>query len=282
MKQARVVRLLTVLVGGVVVAVAATLLAKERSVPEASRDTTTLIDNDTLLRAAKTRVFFGHQSVGANIIDGVSGISQDRGLAAPVIVDVDQAAVPTEGGFFAHAHIGQNGDPIGKIDDFARRIRAGLGNQVDVAFLKLCYVDIHAGSDTDAVFQHYRETMPAVQKESPSLRLLHLPAPLTTEATPLTRLKSTLKGRGSNPHAADNIARQRYNNLIRNAYGSAVIDVAKFESMGPTGTPNLHQWNDHTYAALDSSYASDSGHLNGAGSRIVAAQVLARVAETAP
>ena len=47
-----------------------------------------------------------------------------------------------DGGFVRHAFIGENGKPLLKIQDFDARMRSGIGEQVDVAMMKLCYVDI--------------------------------------------------------------------------------------------------------------------------------------------
>ena len=64
-----------------------------------------------------------------------------------------------EGGFVDHAFIGENGKPVLKIQDFDARMRSGVGEQVDVAMMKLCYIDIDSDTDVGALFATYRETV---------------------------------------------------------------------------------------------------------------------------
>ena len=54
-----------------------------------------------------------------------------------------------EPGFFYHGPIGKNENPASKIDDFAARIKAGVGGQASVAFFKFCYIDIMASRNID-------------------------------------------------------------------------------------------------------------------------------------
>ena len=60
-------------------------------------------------------------------------------------------------------------------------MRSGLGQHVDVAMMKLCYVDINSGTDVDALFATYRTTMAALQREVPGVTFIHVTVPLTTE-----------------------------------------------------------------------------------------------------
>ncbi|HSN43537.1 MAG TPA: hypothetical protein VLR88_05715, partial [Propionibacteriaceae bacterium] len=88
--------------------------------------------------------------------------------AAPQVVDLDQlASIP--GGMsepvLAHAHVGTNGDPLGRINDFDARLRGGLGDQVDVAAMRLRDLDITAATDVSAVFARYRDTMAAQERD---------------------------------------------------------------------------------------------------------------------
>src|SRR5882724_4594003 len=94
-----------------------------------------------LADVSRTRVFFGHQSVGMNVLDGVRGVYAAHGTAGPAIGQ-DATQPGQDEGFINHAFIGVNEDPWLKIADFDARMRAGAGHQADVALMKLCYVDI--------------------------------------------------------------------------------------------------------------------------------------------
>jgi hypothetical protein len=120
------------------------------------------ITGKDLGKVSHTKVFFGHQSVGMNILDGVGGVYAAHGMAAPVI---DEGATdPGRDGFIDHAFIGENGNPLLKIQDFAAKLRSRLGQHVDVAMMKLCYVDVDSGTDADRLFATYRSTMAALQR----------------------------------------------------------------------------------------------------------------------
>jgi hypothetical protein len=212
-----------------------------------------------LQRVRATRVLFGHQSVGWNIVDGIGAVYSSRALAAPRFVV--GAAPVSRSGFFAHDGIGSNGAPATKIRDFAARLRGGAAARVDVAFMKLCYVDITAGTDVKAVFTQYSRTVRALRTSFPRLVLLHLTVPLTTGSP------------------SDNAARGRYNALLRQAYGASgrLVDIAAAESVSPTGARVTVAYRGARYQAMYAGYTSDGGHLNALGSRRVAAALLLRL-----
>jgi hypothetical protein len=227
------------------------------------------ISSADLSAVARARIFFGHQSVGMNIIDGISELAAASGLAAPAFIE-SKDAPQARGGFFAHALIGENGDPPAKIRDFAAIVRGGMGEAVDVAFMKLCYVDLVRGTDVDALFAEYRTTMAALEREYPRVVFLHVSTPLTTEPAGLkARLKSLL---GRN----DNIAREKMNGLMRKEYGAGgrFFDLAAVESAAADGRRSVHRSMVGKYYSLVPSYAADSGHLNAAGRAAASASLL--------
>ena len=126
---------------------------------------TVAISAEELAQAAEVRLFFGHMSVGENILSGISALYAAKGLTQPRVVQF-----PVEGplsqvlasGAVAHAQIGQNGDPLGKLRNFDALLRSGLADQVDVAVLKFCYVDFTKSTDVDQLFREYRKTLDAL------------------------------------------------------------------------------------------------------------------------
>ena len=99
-----------------------------------------------------------------------------------------------DGGFIGHAFIGENEKPLLKIEDFDAKMRSGIGEQVDVAMMKLCYVDITSDTDVDALFATYRETIAALERDFPKVTFVHVTVPLMTEQGLLSKLKSRLTG----------------------------------------------------------------------------------------
>jgi hypothetical protein len=239
------------------------------------------ITADDLTRVSRTKVFFGHQSVGMNVLDGVAGVYGAHGMTAPAI-EQDGTRPDQDGGFIDHAFIGENEKPWLKIQDFDAKMRSGIGRRGDVAMMKFCYVDITAGTDAGALFAMYRETMAALQRDFPEVTLIYVTVPLTTEQELLSKLKSLIAG--SNGYgAADNTARERLNALIRREYvGRHLFDLAAIESTAPGGSRAIGTYKGQRYYRLYSGYASDSGHLNDTGARVAATAWLKAIAQASP
>lgn len=212
------------------------------------------------------RIYFGHQSVGQNLLDGVRQVADNLRL-----IEDDTAAALQQPGI-AHSRIGKNRDPKSKIDAFAAVMHNGIGNVADIAFFKLCYVDVTADTDVHQLFNHYAKTMTALRSTYPRTTFMHVTVPLTI-APPVWRL---LAGRVLNRpvhSVADNIVRNRYNDLVRRAYAGneALFDLALHEVNGRgivRGDARGHFW------ALDSRLTDDGGHLNAEGRRTVATAFL--------
>lgn len=222
---------------------------------------------------AGARVLFGHQSVGADIVSGVAPLYQNAGAPAPVVVETREP-VGSDDGFLAHAHIGTNGDPLGKFADFQALVDSDLGDQADVAVLKLCYADIVAGTDVDAVFASYVKTMDALQQRHPDLRLLYSTVPLTTDRSWKAVLKSWV-GIDDQMGPADNLARQLYNTLVREKYGQTgrLFDIAAVEATIEQ-SPMSRDLDGQPFFVLNPALSSDAGHLNEVGSQAAAAELV--------
>ena len=151
------------------------------------------ITTDELAKVSRTKVFFGHQSVGMNVLSGVPGVYAAHHMAAPTI-EQDGTRPDADGGFIGHAFIGENEKPLLKIQDFDAKMRSGIGQQVDVAMMKLCYIDITSDTDVGALFATYRETIAALERDFPKVTFVHVTVPLMTEQGPLSKLKSRLTG----------------------------------------------------------------------------------------
>jgi hypothetical protein len=230
--------------------------------------------------AAQTKIFFGHQSVGMNILDGVRDVYAAHNAAVPKI---DQSVAPPSGdaGVIEHDFIGENGKPLLKIQDFDAKLRSGLGQSIDTAMLKFCYIDINSGTDVDALFAAYRTTLADLQRDFPNVAFVHVTVPLETNQGWLSKLKRWVTG-DSKSNAADNAARERLNALIRKEYaGGHLLDLAAVESTRPDGARSGGTYDGQPYYSLYEGYSSDSGHLNGEGAKIAGAAWLKAVAQAA-
>lgn len=151
-----------------------------------------------LTRIAGLKIFFGHQSVGGNILQGIPEIYSAMGATG-----INQTGDSTSGtgGFFADSLVGENGDPAGKDDSFAAKIRSGIGSQVQVALYKYCYVDMVEGSNPQTMFDHYKANLARLESAYPNVKFLYATIPLTTNEPSVNAL------------------REQYNRLIRQQYG---------------------------------------------------------------
>lgn len=228
---------------------------------------------DDVARLQNRTVFFGHQSVGADILLGLAEL--DATPIASKVVTVGLASPGTVG----HARVGVNGDPAQKIDDFAARLR-GLESGVDVAVVKLCYADFEDEIDLDALFARYRTTMQALADEFPATRFAHFTVPLTTvESGPKALVKSLL---GKPLYGiAQNARRERYNQRLREAFGDEghLFDLARIASTHPDGATERA---DDGGLALVPAFTDDGGHLNATGRRVVGASFVKFLARLPP
>jgi hypothetical protein len=220
------------------------------------------------------RIFFGHQSVGFNIVEGLNDILRENPqIKATVIETSDPKVFDTP--LFAHAAIGKNYDPRSKVDAFVAVMDQGLGNKADIAFMKFCYVDVMAGSDAGGIFTYYAERMGYLKQKYPKTTFIHITVPLASvQAGPKAWIKRLI---GSSPDGyADNMKRNEYNELLRNQYSGKepVFDLAKAESLLPDGSYATFSQDGKKFDYLPQEYTSDGGHLNKKGRQRAAQNLL--------
>ena len=233
-------------------------------------------------KLAQRRVFFGHQSVGSDIVAGLEAIAREQPDLGLRVVEGRSAEVLAAPGF-AHALNGQNGQPLTKLHDFAEALeKGGLGSRADIALFKFCYVDFRPGTDVDAIFAAYRATLARLRAAFPLVTFVHVTSPLVVvQRGPRALLKRLL---GKRPAGAEeNVLRERYNALLRAEYSGRepLFDLAAVESTLPDGRPVRFEDGGATYPALAREYASDGKHLNVVGSRRAAAYLLRTLASAA-
>jgi hypothetical protein len=223
-------------------------------------------------RVASERVFFGHQSVGNNILVGIRELSAAPGGHPVRIVDTATGPVP-DGPAVLHRYVGTNGEPLSKIRGFQQAMDSSLGQGVDVAAMKFCFWDIRAETDVRQVFAEYERTLAALEARHPTTRFVHLTVPLFAADTDWRAGIRRLIGRPV-PRTLDNAKRQALSDLIRARYSGRepVFDLARLEAAAQTenGVP-----------AMAPELTTDGGHLNPEGRRKLASAFLQAIA-TAP
>ena len=225
------------------------------------------------------RVFFGHHSVGGNILDGLRDLAAESKVPLRIVEGTDASALGNGGGVL-HAAVGQNEQPLSKLRAFDQALDGGLGKQVEVALFKLCYVDFTAETDVRALFDEYRRTLTALKERYPRVTFVHVTAPLTVTQTGAKGLLKNLLGKGAWGER-ENARRHAYNELLRQFYQGSepVFDLAALEARAEDGSFSSFNRDGRSWPRLVDAYTDDGQHLNGRGRRQVAAALAQLLAQ---
>jgi hypothetical protein len=233
---------------------------------------------------AEKRIFFGHQSVGYNIIDGMINILDEYNNIKLNIVETDKAA-KFDGPIFAHSRVGRNTDPASKITSFINIMDSGVGNKVDIAFFKFCYVDIMLDSDPQKIFGIYSAAIDDLKERYPRIRFMHVTVPLCSAPVRAERkIKENIKLLFGIPGLLeDNVNRNLYNRLLNETFSETepVFDLAWLESVNPDGFRSYVNKGSEKVFFLSPQYTNDGGHLKQECRKRIAEQLLIILAETA-
>ena len=222
-------------------------------------------------RLASETIVFGHQSVGANLLDGVADLLSSRSDAALKVAPLESAAGP---GLY-HARIGSNGAPETKLADFERL--AGEATPGALVLMKFCYVDVKGGTKAEELFGAYRDAVARIRTRRPDLRIVHVTLPLTVDRGMLFHLRTVVRGKTSMREL--NAIRGRYNELLRETFaGEPIFDLAALESADAAGRPARVRFGGAEVPVLAREWTNDGGHLNEAGRRRIAESFLAVLA----
>lgn len=237
------------------------------------------IPEDAWKKLSQYTIFFGHQSVGYNILEGINDVmKENKEFKLRVIETTNPNDLTTPA--FAHSRVGENRLSQSKLDSFSEYLSNGIGKKTDIAFIKFCYVDINKGTDIEEMFDYYKTVMEDLKQKFPDVTFVHFTVPLTYDekgikATAKKILGRTVRGYG------DNIKRNQYNELLKSEYGDKepVFDIAAIESTALDGQRNARTKDGYTYYAMFEQYTDDGGHLNEQGRKIVAEQLLIFLSE---
>jgi hypothetical protein len=233
---------------------------------------------------ADKKIFFGHQSVGYNFIDGIKDIINERDYIKLNVIETCEPAAFNQP-VFAHAQVGMNTKPFSKIKSFEQIVDSGVGNKVDIAFFKFCYVDITRDSDPKKICDAYRAALKELKDRYPAAIFLHVTVPIRSVPKGLKRgLKQSVKSIIGKPgFLEDNSMRESYNELLRNAYSgkAALFDLARVESVNSGGCRCHVLKGARKVFVTAPEYTEDGGHLNSLGRKEAAEQLLITLAEIA-
>lgn len=228
-------------------------------------------------RLAGRKLFFGHQSVGGNVMEGVQELLRANPRIPLRVVETSDAAQITTPGLY-HGYVGTNGQPDTKLADFSR-IAAAVGDS-GAAMVKFCYVDVEGSTDAAALFGRYRQAVDSLRARHPALTIVHITLPLQVDPGTLFHWRTKLRGKQT-PYRTLNTIRARYNQLMRETYGGRepLFDLAHFQSLLPDGSVGVVRVDGLDVEYLAQEWSSDGGHLNAAGRQRVAQAFLVALAK---
>lgn len=239
---------------------------------------------DAWARLRDKTIFFGHHSVGGNIVQGLQELAAGReSLKLNIVKTKDPKSI--QGPVLAHASVGQNLQPLSKIAEFQTLMHNGLAEEVDIAFFKLCFVDMGKTSDPNAILAAYSAAMDTLKSRFPKVVFVHLTVPLCGPPQKAIGILKASARRllGRPPVLEENQVRARFNSLLRERYSGKepLFDLALYETLGSDGLRHYGLRNGQEVPVLARSYTDDGGHLNLMGRQHVAEQLLIYLADLA-
>ena len=233
---------------------------------------------DLRLLATK-RIAFGHQSVGANLLEGLQDLAEaNPDIPLTMVHAAESTALPAA--CIAERAVGSNADPESKCRGFEQMLGWMPSGGVDLALMKFCYIDITALTDIHSILSMYLSMVDSLKRLHPCTAVVHVTVPLTSRSPWWKRIAKRLLGLGDSSRE-DNMRRNEFNRLLLRTFaGEPVFDLAARESTHENGTRESFDEGGEAYLALAGEFTDDGGHLNRRGRMIAAREMLRVLAET--
>lgn len=240
----------------------------------------TSITNDQWEALAARPIFFGHQSVGRDMMHGVARVL-DAHPEIPLRVVSADGPEDVGGTAFIDARIGRNRAPESKSAAFLEWVRAIGDRPGALAMYKFCYVDVNADTDPARLFADYQATIEEARRRHPGLLIVHMTLPLHTADEGMgERIRTVL---GFPTQTRLNAIRNRYNELLLQTYGGRdpVFDLALLESTRSDGSRAFTRYRGENVYMLAPEWTYDGGHLNDSAKYRAAERLLVFLAQVA-
>jgi len=225
---------------------------------------------------SQQKIYFGHQSVGYNMIDGMEMVLKENPnikLNIKKGKEHDLFKNPV----FAHDNNGLNRDPKSKIDTFYNTVEE-ISSSINIAGFKFCYVDIEKGTDVNDLFSYYKKRMKEITLNHPDLTLIHYTIPLKSlQSGPKAFIKKLLS---KDIGIEDNMVRNKFNDLLRKEYQNQnIFDIAKIESTFTDGKRSFMEIEGNKVYTMVPAYTNDGGHLSVTGKKKMGKEYLCFLVE---
>ena len=236
------------------------------------------ISEEAIGQIAEKRIFFGHMSVGNNILDGIREIQEREPRFKHLNIETFEAGKEIDRPGIYHFLLGNNAFPDKKVKACEDALlTGGAGQHFDMAVFKYCYVDFTEDTDVDRVFADYRRMISTLKGRYPDLIIIHMTVPLTVRYYGLKGwLKFTL---GKKP---PNDKRSQFNEMLKKEYGKSdpIFDLAGLESTDARGKKLTYTSGGKAVPYMASEYTDDGGHLNETGRMLAGLEFLKTLTST--
>lgn len=245
------------------------------------------VPQSTWDKLAAKKIYFGHYSVGRNMLEGLTMVLQEHPNIKLKIQQSKNVGHSINNPALVEGPVGKNFYPYEKLEGFKSKIETGYGQTADIAFFKFCFVDFNPETDINALFDSYKTTLEDLQKQYPDTTFAAITTPLTCYAPGLTgiekRAKDLIKKIIGKFNEYDHSSANIFNALLTKHYAEKIpiFDLAKFESTKPDGSRVSRHINGQQRFELFPEYTTDGGHLNQLGMKIIAERFLLFLAEIA-
>ena len=237
-------------------------------------------------KLSEKKIYFGHKSVGQNIVDGIQDVLKQY---PQIKLNIRESNRAEDFGspVFAHSAVGSNSNPSSKMKAFADILDKGVGEKADIAFFKFCWIDILPAMDVKMVFEDYEGFMARQKEKYPQTTFIHVTVPLTSNQSGLKawfkKGKDLIKRLIGRVNVYDNDKRHELNEMIRQRFEGKepFFDLAAIEAHEPGKKEGMAKERGKKDGELIPLYTDDGGHLNALGRRIVAEHLLVLLAELA-
>ncbi len=229
----------------------------------------------------RSRVLFVYQTLGIDILRGIPAAFRSAHLKEPNVTNWKKSKSQS-GPLVATAKVGRPGDPVSKMRAFAGLVNNAPRNSVDIAVMTFDYRDVTADTNIFDLFDIYTDTMTSLETANPDVVFLYATAPVTTSNSWREVDRSTVKGLAdvSQPVWQDNIARERFNTLVRQEYSTTgrLFDVASLQAGLSASKVAAKEHESQWYFVMNPRLSKDGSRLNDTGSLRIARAAMELVA----
>ena len=222
---------------------------------------------------SRKKIYFGHRSVGNNIIDGIKNlIGENPQIKLNITQPTDK--IEKKNGFFMHSMIKQNASPKIIAIDYEQLQENLNGSSFDIVLIR--FTPFYDETEMDGIFADYKQALNQLKNKYPNTIFIHGTYPLTRSKTTWKTWIKKIIGKKEIWEYDQNIKVNEFNNSLRKEYlgKDPFFDLARFQSTYPDGRRSTFTKEGKTYFHMVPDFTYDNVHLNENARRMIAERLL--------